>query len=242
MYYIEVLRTWRVWVRYLIVLAGLFLLGAIFFAWHRVGSGDETRYSMGGHAVVVGFICLLFASISGLSLSRHLDHLDFALTKPRSRAAFAATILGIDVLGLTAFFITTAVAFWLFHVVLGETHGIVFDDASWYGIAIAFGGMLAWYALVQALSCARGAASWAIAGLFVSAVSLEVLSLVSVGPGLQGLVAVLNLVNPIAYFSTVPFYATDAASGSLVVHSVLIYLVAAVAAFAALARWQRVEM
>ena len=143
---------------------------------------------------------------------------------------------------MSRFFLTTAIAFLLLHIALGETHGIVWDEASWFGIAIAFGGVLAWYALIQALSCARGAASWAIAGLFVAAVSLEVLSLVPIGPGLHALVVALNVINPIAYFAAVPFFATTSASASLVAHSITIYVVAAVAAAIALARWQRVEV
>jgi hypothetical protein len=61
MYYIEVLRTWRVFWRYLIVLAALYLLAAMLYGiwpWPHVGSsGDGKTYSAGGHAVIVAFIC-----------------------------------------------------------------------------------------------------------------------------------------------------------------------------------------
>src|SRR5450755_992762 len=128
MYYIEVLRTWRVLRIYLIILAGIYLFVATLFAiWPHGGISDDGRtYSAGGHAVIVGFICLLFASISGSSLSRHLDHLDFALTKPRARADFVATVLGIDVLGLSVFFITTTLALLAFHLGFGFAHPLAY--------------------------------------------------------------------------------------------------------------------
>jgi hypothetical protein len=247
MYYIEVLRTWRVFRTYLFVLAGLYVFVAALFAiWPHGEPRDEgTLYSVGGHAVIVGFICLLFASIIGSSLSRHLDHLDFALTKPRSRADFVATVLGIDFLGLTVFFLTTALALAALHIGLGFIHGIAFDASSSFGIAIAFGSVLAWYALVQAVSCAREARGWAVAGVWVTALSLYFLSFLSletVGPGFHALIAALNFINPIANLSIVPFVATSgAASLSLAAHAFAIYVVAGVAALIALIRWQRVE-
>jgi hypothetical protein len=246
MYYIEVLRTWRVLLRYFIVLAGLYLIAAGLYAiwpWSHVGSGDSGRtYSAGGHAAIVAFVCLLFASISGLSLSRHLDHLDFALTKPRARATFVATVLGVDALGLTVFFIATTIAFVAFHIALGEAHGVVFDAASAFGIALAFGSVLAWYAIVQAVSCARDAAGWALAGVWVAAIGLLFLDAARLGPGLHALVVALNFINPVAYLSTIPFEATTGAAPlSLATHAITIYVVAGVAALVALIRWQRVE-
>jgi hypothetical protein len=244
MYYIEVLRTWRVLLRYLIVAGGLYLLAAFLTALYpHVGTANGgTQYSAGGHAVGVAFICLLFASIAGSSLSRHFDHLDFALTKPRARNAFFATVFGIDVLGLTAFFLTTSLVVLAFHVGLGETHPLVFDASSWFGIALAFGSVLAWYALVQAVSCDRDSARWALSAVWVTAIGLNILSAVPLGPGLHALIVGLNVINPIAYLTTVPFEATGAVSPSLAAHAVAIYVVAVAAAFVALIRWQRVEM
>ncbi|HMD01752.1 MAG TPA: hypothetical protein VKG44_02185, partial [Candidatus Baltobacteraceae bacterium] len=222
----------------------LYLLGAVLFAiWpHSGGGGDGRLYSAGGHAVIVAFVCLLFASIFGASLSRHLEHLDFALTKPRSRASFVATVLGVDAAALGVFFITTTLALWALHIVFGETHGLVFDAASWFGIALAFGSVLAWYALVQAVSCARDVTGWAIAGIWVVALGVYFLSFAQLGPGLHALVVALNFINPIAYLGSVPFLATTGpASSSLVAQTVGIYVVAAVAALVAAIRWQRVE-
>ena len=103
MYYIEVMRMWRVFWRYLIVLAGLYLLTTFLYTFlpHGASRSEGTAlYSAGGHAALIAFVCLLFASVFGSSLSRHIDHLDFALTKPRTRSAFVASVLGIDALGL----------------------------------------------------------------------------------------------------------------------------------------------
>src|ERR1700693_2741983 len=244
MYYIEVLRPWRVLRGYLIALAGfLLLVAAIFAIWPHAGGIDDGRlYSAGGHAVLVAFTCLLFASLSAWSLSRHLDHLDFALTKPRARAAFVATVLGVDVLGLSAFFVTTALALFALHIVAGVAHPLAFDAASWFGIALAFGSVLAWYALVQALSCTRAAAGWALAGVWVAAIGLNFLSAAPLGPGLHALVVALNFINPIAYLSTVPFVATTGAVPlPLSAGAFAIYVVAGVAALVAVIRWQRVE-
>lgn len=244
MYYIEVLRTWRVFRGYLVVLAGLYLLTIVLYSLfpHTANSGDGTLYSAGGHAAVIAFICLLFGSISGSSLSRHLDHLDFALTKPRARTTFVATVFGIDVLALTVFFITTTLAVAALHVAVGETHSLVFDGASWFGILLAFGSVLAWYALVQAISCDRGASGWATAGLWVAGVGLSLLSAANIGPALHALVVTLNFINPIAYLTTVPFEAVGAVPVSLAAHAFAIYAVATAAAVVALIRWQRVEM
>lgn len=243
MYYIEVLRTWRILWRYLIVIAGVYLLVSLLYAIlpHGGANYGGTRYSAGGHAVGVAFICLLFAAVAGSSLSRHLDHLDFALTKPRARTTFVATVLGIDVLGLSAFFIATTLAVLGLHIALGEAHSLAFDAASWFGIALAFGSVLAWYALVQAVSCARDATGWALGGVWVTALSLYFLSAANLGPGLNAIIAALNFVNPIAYLSTVPFYATGAPSLSLATHAIAIFVVAGLAALVALMRWQRVE-
>src|SRR5690348_7504184 len=128
MYYIEALRSWHVYWRYLIVIAGLYLLAAVLTGLSpHVGTSDTRVYSAGGHAALVAFVCLLFASISGSSLSRHIDHLDFALTKPQSRTAFVARVFGVDVLGLTVFFITTTIAVLIFHIGLGLAHPLAFD-------------------------------------------------------------------------------------------------------------------
>lgn len=244
MYYIEYLRTRRVFWRYLIVLAGLYLLASFLYAVlpHVENSDNGVQYSVGGHAVIVAFICLLFSSIAGSSLSRHLDHLDFALTKPLARTKFGANVLGIDALGLAVFFIVTTLWVIAIHVAAGITHGVVFDAASSFGIVLALGSVLAWYAIVQAVSCGRDASGWAIAGVWIVALGLFALKSASLGPGLDGLVALLNFVNPIAYLNTVPFEATGAPSPSLAVHAVAIYVVAAGAALIALIRWQRVEI
>lgn len=244
MYYIELLRTWRVFRGYLIVLGGLCLLVVLLFGLfpHTGNSGGGRLFSAGGHAVGVAFICLLFASISGSSLSRHLDHLDFALTKPRARTAFVATVFGIDVLALTVFFFTTALAVLVLHVAAGETHSLAFDAASWFGIPLAFGSVLAWYAIVQAISCDRGASGWALAGVWVAGIGLNLLGAVPLGPGLHALLVTLNFINPIAYLTTVPFEATTGAPLSLAAHAIGIYVVAGAAALVALIRWQRVEI
>jgi len=244
MYYIEYLRTRRVFWLYLIVLAALYVLVSFLSTlWPHVDSTKETvSYSAGGHAVLVAFICLMFASLAGSSLGRHFDHLDFALTKPRTRMEFAANVFGIDVLGLIVFFITTTIWVAAIHVAAGLTHGLVFDAASSYGIALAFGSVLAWYAIVQAVSCGRDASGWSIAGIWIVAFVLFFLRAAPLGPGLNGLLALLNFINPIAYLSTVPFEATGAPSVSLALHAVGIYVVAAAAAVIALVRWQRVEI
>ena len=242
MYYIEVLRTWRAFWRYLIVLAGLLLLASFMGVIVQHVHTDAGRtYTAGGHAVLVAFICLLIASAAGSSLSRHMDHLDFALTKPRPRTAFIWSVLGVDLLGLTVFFIATTIWMVAIHVASGLAHGVTFTSASWLGIAIAFGSVLAWYAIVQAASCTQDATGWALASIWVAALTLHFLSAANLGPGLNALVAGLNLVNPIAYLSTVPFEGSEPASASLAVHAVAIYGVAALAALVAMFRWQRVE-
>lgn len=245
MYYIEMLRTWHVFQRYLIVLVGIVFFVATLMAIfpHPASSSAGISYSAGGHAVGVAFICLLFASIAGLSLSRHLDHLDFALTKPRARTAFVASTFGIDVLGLIAFFTVTTLAFWALHIAASETHAIVFDANSLFGIVLAFGSMLAWYAIVQAVSCTRDSAGWAVAGIWIAALGLQLLGAVRLVPGLHGLIVLLNFINPIAYLSSVPFEAqAGAASLSIAAQAFAIYIVAGAAALVALIRWQRVEI
>ena len=243
MYYIEVLRTTRVYWRYLIVAGILYLIAGFFIAiFPHGGPGDTTRYSAGGHAAGVAFICLIFASIAGSSLSRHLDHLDFALTKPRDRTAFAADIFGVDLIGLTVFFFTTALIVFVFHVGLGEDHPLAFDTASWYGIVLSFGAVLAWYAIVQAISCDREAAGWALAVVWGTAIGLYIFGAFNLGPGLNVLITTLNFINPLAYLRTIPFEATTGATVSLVVHTFTIYLVAAAAGLVALIRWQRMEI
>jgi hypothetical protein len=170
-----------------------------------------------------------------------LDHLDFAMTKPRAREAFVANVMGVDVIGLTIFFVTSVLALALLHVAAGETHGIVLDGASWFGFVLAYGSVLAWYAIVQAVSCGRGASGWAVAGVWGAALGLEILSAVNIGPGLHAIVVVLNLFNPISYLVLVPFVATGAATPDLAAHAIGIYFVAGLAALVALNRWQRVE-
>jgi hypothetical protein len=245
MYYIEVLRTWRFFWRYIIVVVGLYLLLVTLATLLPSGHGAATHgmFSVGGHAVLVAFVCLLFASIAGTSLSRHLDHLDFALTKPRSRATFVATVFGIDALGLAVFFIVTAIAFLALHIALGETHSIVFDAASSFGVLLAFGSVLAWYAIVQAVSCARDSSGWALGGVWVAGLGVLFLDAAPIAPGLHAIVVAANWFNPIAYLTTVPFMATTGpASLSLAAHAVAIYVVAGVAGLIALIRWQRVEI
>jgi hypothetical protein len=245
MYHIEVLRTWRLYWRYLIVLAAIYVLVSIIAALSHYGPPTDLgiKYSAGGHAEIVAFVCLLIASILGSSLSRHRDHVDFAMTKPRSRSAFVANVFGVDSAGLVVIFLTTTVAFVALHIAVGETHSVIFDASSWYGIALAFGGVLAWYAIVQAVTCTQDTSRLAIIVVAAAAIILLRLGWLDLGPGLNGLVAALNLVNPVTYLTTIPFYAVAGpASLSLVLRALAIYLVAAVAGLIALVRWQRVEV
>lgn len=197
---------------------------------------------------IAGYCAVVMATIFASSLNKENGGANFVFVKPISRERLALQYMAIDATGIVIAFAIACLATFGTLAGIGKLDRIALDgDAVWIG-ALGLGIAFMWYGIMQAVTASyRGKGgglvgwSWVVFGVLVAAPSATFL-----GPAVLALVRVLNVFNPIAYFSAL------VSSGSTVtVQSVLgiglearvaiAWCIAAIACALAINIWKRVE-
>jgi hypothetical protein len=194
------------------------------------------------------FPAAIMATVLGSGLAQENDHLEVAWTRPRSRTAYATTVMAVDAAGivlaqLIGFAIVIA-AISLF----GKSVRIVSapDDALNALRCVLF--PLAWYAIIVALSASlRGQRAGIIQGLiWPVALGLTVLGFAPLPEIWHRIVAGINFINPITYIayhdsgSNVQIMSGSGLTNVTLAVSMLALLVVA-SWFAATFQWRRLQ-
>lgn len=198
---------------------------------------------------VASYVAIVFATILASSLNKENDGLDYVFVKPIRRETIAMRYLATDTAAIFAIFTFVVVVLELVPLALLRVLDRVVVDAQafWVG-GLGLGVALMWYGILQAVTATyRGkgativALSWGVFGVLVGISSLTML-----GPIVLGIVHVLNLVNPIAYFSGIlnrgDMYEIDSALGiPLEVRACIAWVIAFTGMALATSTWKRVE-
>lgn len=163
----------------------------------------KARIPLGTILGCAGYVSVVMATVFAWSLNKENDGAHFVFVKPISRERLALQYFAIDAIGILSAFAIGCVAGFAALASFGLLGHVTSDGRSvWIGLlglAIAF----MWYGIMQAISAGypgKGGSlvgwSWAVFGLLVGLQSATFL-----GPAVVGLARVLNIFNPIAYFS-----------------------------------------
>jgi hypothetical protein len=186
-------------------------------------------------------------------LNRERDGLDFTLTRPVSRERIALEYFAVDLAGIFAAF---AFAFIVMCLVPLATAGllgrITSTPQAWAILALGLGMSFMWYGIIQAATAAmRGGGGWVAGGSWAFfGVLLLLPGVTYFGPVFHYGVVALNLVNPIAYFSSLTIHAKDAAASSssllaglgVLPRAAITWLIGLAACAIAIASWKRIEV
>lgn len=276
MEYVEFVRVRRAFVIYAAIAAVAMLsaAGSIAFASLAHGHGlvtitvgsdassDQTTYQslrtiansmqvpLGLLLGIAGYCAVVFGTVLASSLNRQNAGAEFAFVKPLSRDALALRYVAIDIVGIVAAYAYALVVIELLPLAAVHALGRVrFDgQALWIG-ALGLGIAFMWYGILQAITATykgRGGTivgfSWGAFALMVGAPSLTFL-----GPAFGAIVYVLNLFNPIAYFSGLLSHngaptAVSILGLALEARVCIAWAIAWIAIAIAVTSWKRVEV
>jgi hypothetical protein len=268
MYYKEFLRARNSVFIYTLVWAGLFLLTAILSVWLPMGEEAHKAAHVGGNLIpqpwpnLLGFAAIaasIVATVLGSTLSQEADgHLEFALTKPASRVAYASVMIAVD---FAAIFVAVFVGFafvWLHYAIFHHTttgccqgYRLVAGPDPVFNALRFLLFPLAWYAIIVGLSAGwRGKAGIVQGLIWPLAIAIAALRELPSTGGWQAwhdLFVALNVFNPLMYVSyddrvseTTVQFAAGHALPAIVSAAMLALFMFAGWASAAL-QWRRVE-
>jgi hypothetical protein len=154
-------------------------------------------------ASVVLFAALVVASIMGTSLNRESPTLPIVWTKPASRRRIALEYFATDFATIVAVALLTTIVTVACAVPTGALRHVVHDPHLTEIVVRIFGVAFMWYAVVQAATAGLAGRGGMIAGLswplFGGLVGLAFVNV----PGLHVLSLVLNVINPLAWLSSI---------------------------------------
>jgi hypothetical protein len=218
-----------------------------------VSSGDappSTLHMRASLSTLIGiamFFCAIFASRLGTSLNTENATVELSWTRPIPRAVLAARFIAIDLITLELTFVLTIAGAC---AVVAGAHGSVVIDPLAGNVGLLAAGVLAmWYAVTLLATAGLRRRGGGTAGLLWPA------SLVLIGLGearqagiIHQLALVVNVVNPLAYLSSMVRISSAAGPMPSVwpldpsVRTVIVWAFAAVFCTAAVAIWQRREI
>ncbi len=196
------------------------------------------------------WVAAIMSTILGSTLSQENEHLALAWTKPRSRTAYATSLMLIDG---AAILITQLIAFAviiaLFNVLSPPSVHLSggTDDALNVVRFALF--PLAWYALIVALSARLRNRAGIVQGL-IWPIAIGIGTLIALPPPWRQIFGVINFVNPLLYTS---YHAGSVSSGIVIdtgddklaisagVGALAFLVYIAVSWFAATNQWRRLE-
>lgn len=152
---------------------------------------------------LAGWCAVVMATVFASSLNKENDGANFVFVKPISRERLALQYMAIDLTGIASAFVLACAAIFGSLAAVGW-FGRIVVDAQWFSVAaLGLGIAFMWYGIMQAVTASyrgKGGAlvgwSWAIFGGLSGMSSATFL-----GPVVVAVARVLNVFNPIAYFS-----------------------------------------
>jgi hypothetical protein len=202
---------------------------------------------------IAAYCAAVFATVLSTTLNKERDGLDFTLTRPVSRERIALEYFAVDLAGVFAAFLFAFVVMCLVPLATAGLLGrITSTPQAWGILALGLGMSFMWYGIIQALTAGmRGGGGWIAGGSWAFFGVLVFLPGVTFfGPVFHYAVVALNLVNPIAYFSSLTINAHDVAARSssllsglgIVTRAGITWLIGLAACAIAVASWKRIEV
>ncbi len=212
---------------------------------------------MPGLAIPIGalfgmaaYCAMVFATVVCTSLNKERDGLDFPLTHPISRVRFALSYFAVDAAGICAAFVIGLVVLCFVPLAAAGVLGrIVLDSGGLWIAVLGLGIAFMWFGVLQAATASLRFSGGLMAGLswafFVVLLFLPRATIL--GPLVHELVLVLNLVNPLAYFSDITGLRNNVTVGSIFALSVatraaIVWAIALAAGAIAILTWKRLEV
>jgi hypothetical protein len=205
MTYVQLLRLRRALTVYGGIVLTVFLLILIPTHWpgvdiHNDGSGSLPLSIL----VLVGFCAIIFATVIGTSLNSENDGVEMVWTKPIARDWLALRYIALDLMAIVAAFVLAFILAILILASVGLASSIRADTAWLPTLLLIFGVAFMWYGILQGLTSWQTSRGGMIIGLSWAA-SVFVLPafvwLTLRSPVLHEIAMVLNLLNPLSYFT-----------------------------------------
>lgn len=190
-----------------------------------------------------GFMAAIVATVLGSTLAQEHAHLEVAWTRPKSRTTYATTLMAVDAAGILAAQLI-AFAFIIAHYAMYHRNVHLVsgpDDALNIARFVLF--PIAWYALIVALSASLSRAGLVQGLIWPIALVLAVLAAAPLPDVWHGIVAVINVINPMAYVTGHDNGGTQigAALPNVTLAVAALALIAAASWFAATYQWRRLQ-
>jgi len=266
MTYAQVLRLRRALLVYGWVVGGIFLV--VVLLGHLPNASFDVDTSSGHHTMknvtsihlsgllfLTGWSAIIFATVIGTSLNKENDGVEMVWTKPIERGLLAVRYIALDFGAILAAY---AVAVALCLLALGSfglLKYLIADDRTAPTLVIGLGVAFMWYGLMQALSSWQpGGRGGMIIGLsWAAAFVLASLAGATAAGGLQALhplFVALDVVNPLAYFSSYALSGYGAhqspvlpqALAGTAMRELATWSIGIVCCVAAVAGWKRLEV
>jgi hypothetical protein len=193
--------------------------------------------------------------VIGTSLNKENDGVEMVWTKPIERGLLAVRYIALDFGAILAAYAVAVVLCLLALGSFGLLKYLVVDDRTLPTLIIGLGVAIMWYGLMQALSSwQRGGRGGMIIGLsWAAAFVLASLAEATAGGGLpllHSLVIALDVVNPLAYFSSYALSGYGAhvspvlpqALAGTTMRELATWSIGIVCCAAAVAGWKRLEV
>ena len=269
MYYAEYLfaRNRFMWFASIAVAIGILGLYGVFGVQHTIETKPEAFNAGGNHAVpmdvifgIAGYATCVMATMLAATLNRDRSHLSYIWTRPISRERIAFQYMLVDVVTIiVAYLLVVCIAAAImlsaseatFRLSAHAAFHVVRTPETNASIVRYLALPLMWYAVVEVATswnAVRGGAaagiSWAV---FWGLLILRAVVIDFPAP-LPQVVAALNLLNPLAYFTTKQGYSiTLAAAGTHTiplpysVQTILAYFIFVAGCVVAAYAWKRME-
>ncbi len=244
MYYVELLRVVRsLRVTAIVLAAALVLNIALWYAahgWGRTGSTIPLEVVW----AFAGLVTCIFASIISGSLAFENDgHLALAWTKPVSKTVHALVKIGLDVAGIGVCFLMSCVAVYIYFAAIGVAHALAPTSYTMPLLERFLLAPLAFYGLVQALTCGLARQAGMVVGMtWVACMTLIGLQASGLPQPFHSVVDFISYANPMVYIAFDVNDKGDVITAfGLGASALALTLIAGLGSALAIYRWQRVE-
>jgi hypothetical protein len=262
MSYVQFLRLRKALTVYGIVVGGLFLialaLGHSPDAVIDFSDGSHREFHatsslpLSGLLFFAAWCAIIFATAVCTSLNREYDGVEMVWTKPIARERLAVLYIVLDFIAILVAFVFAAALSAIAVASVGGLKHFSVDDRAVPTLVIGLGAAFMWYGLVQGLTAGQRRRGVIIVGVsWGSAFLLLVLaeSTRGISPPIHLLSTLLNVFNPLAYFSSYSLSGFGAHASPVLpqalagteMRSILTWTIGFLGCVAAVVGWKRLE-